>query len=196
MATKDMILDTAYACFLEQGLEGVSLNDIIKHTGLTKGAFYHHFKSKQDLIEAMIGKYLYKRLDDHIQMFEGHGYDARSKLKLMVASITSVRGPVSVNSEEMLKFQRLMFNGLIKNDGLQDNNKKNFHKIHETLVTILEQGVTRGDFRPDIDVDKVACLIHRSMMGTLHQYMVRVIDDLESRLEETLNTIIEMIKIP
>ncbi|WP_248323753.1 MULTISPECIES: TetR/AcrR family transcriptional regulator [unclassified Caballeronia] len=44
------ILEQASILFRERGFSGVSLSEIMKATGLTHGAFYHHFESKEDLI--------------------------------------------------------------------------------------------------------------------------------------------------
>ena len=43
------ILDTAEQLFTEKGYESTSLQDIIVQTGLSKGAIYHHFTSKEDI---------------------------------------------------------------------------------------------------------------------------------------------------
>ena len=48
-ATRKHILSTAALAFAENGYNGVSLNDIVRETGLTKGAFYFHFPSKEAL---------------------------------------------------------------------------------------------------------------------------------------------------
>lgn len=43
------ILDTAERLFIEKGYEHASLQDILDETGLSKGAIYHHFASKEDI---------------------------------------------------------------------------------------------------------------------------------------------------
>lgn len=47
--TRRCILDEAALAFARNGYAGTSLNDVIKATGLTKGAFYFHFPSKEAL---------------------------------------------------------------------------------------------------------------------------------------------------
>ena len=44
------VLRSASRLFRERGLEAVTLDDVMKDAGLTRGAFYGHFKSKDDLI--------------------------------------------------------------------------------------------------------------------------------------------------
>ena len=47
---RERILDTAAQLFRERGFEGIGVADTMKAAGLTHGAFYGHFSSKEDLI--------------------------------------------------------------------------------------------------------------------------------------------------
>ena len=52
--TEQLIISVASKLFLEKGYENTSLNDIIKNLGgLTKGAIYSHFKSKEEIYQAV-----------------------------------------------------------------------------------------------------------------------------------------------
>ncbi|HBA69871.1 MAG TPA: TetR/AcrR family transcriptional regulator [Lachnospiraceae bacterium] len=52
--TVNLILDVASRLFMEKGYEHTSIQDIINHLGgLSKGAIYHHFKSKEDILVAV-----------------------------------------------------------------------------------------------------------------------------------------------
>jgi TetR/AcrR family transcriptional regulator, transcriptional repressor for nem operon len=55
--TKDRILDTAQGLVLEKGFSATSLDDIIRVSGLTKGAFFHHFRSKGDLARQLVERF-------------------------------------------------------------------------------------------------------------------------------------------
>ena len=55
--TVNLILDVAYRLFMEKGYEHTSIQDIIDHLGgLSKGAIYHHFKSKEEIFYAVTDK--------------------------------------------------------------------------------------------------------------------------------------------
>lgn len=62
--TKDVILETAYSMFLYNNYEAVTINCIIKATGLTKGALYHYYASKEDLFKAVVDKYVVENMID------------------------------------------------------------------------------------------------------------------------------------
>ena len=55
--TVDLILDVAFRLFIEKGYEHTSIQDIIDNLGgLSKGAIYHHFKSKEDILVAVTSR--------------------------------------------------------------------------------------------------------------------------------------------
>lgn len=56
--SKRKILEVAERLFLEKGYDDTSISDIVKGLGgMTKGAIYHHFKSKQDIFENILSTY-------------------------------------------------------------------------------------------------------------------------------------------
>ena len=51
------LVDLAERLFLEKGYERTTVNDVIDAAGVSKGAFYHHFRSKEDLLEAIAARF-------------------------------------------------------------------------------------------------------------------------------------------
>jgi len=64
-ATRERILDAAQAMVLDQGFAGVSVEQLIQSLGLTKGAFFHHFRNKNELARSLIRRYA----DEGLQFF-------------------------------------------------------------------------------------------------------------------------------
>ena len=54
--TVQLILDTAARLFTQKGYDRTTLQDIIDATGLSKGAIYHHFASKEAILIAVVEK--------------------------------------------------------------------------------------------------------------------------------------------
>ncbi len=52
--TRQQIIDTAARLFASRGFDGTSMSDLAAAAGLTKGAFYHHFESKDALFFAVV----------------------------------------------------------------------------------------------------------------------------------------------
>ena len=66
-STMTRIHQAAKAEFLEKGFRGASLRNIVKSVGMTTGAFYGYYKSKEELFEALVGEphdYLIGRFKD------------------------------------------------------------------------------------------------------------------------------------
>ena len=70
--TRERILTRAEALVLRQGFAGTSLDDLLKATDLTKGAFFHHFRGKADLARALVEHYR----ANHIALFERFAAEA------------------------------------------------------------------------------------------------------------------------
>jgi TetR/AcrR family transcriptional repressor of nem operon len=56
--TRERILEAAEALVLERGFGGTSVDAVLARTGITKGAFFHHFKSKAALAQALLERYV------------------------------------------------------------------------------------------------------------------------------------------
>ena len=57
LVRKQEVLDAAMHLFATRGYDNTSINDVIAAIGISKGAFYHHFASKEDLVEALAIRY-------------------------------------------------------------------------------------------------------------------------------------------
>lgn len=51
---REELLDAAHALFMARGYDATSVSDVIGAVGLSKGAFYHHFPSKEALLLALV----------------------------------------------------------------------------------------------------------------------------------------------
>jgi TetR/AcrR family transcriptional regulator, cholesterol catabolism regulator len=78
------ILDLAMAAFLRSGYDNVSLNEIISNAGVSKGAFYHWFASKEALIAALAERNAhqgYTLVEDAVNRCTG---DALERLNILL----------------------------------------------------------------------------------------------------------------
>jgi TetR/AcrR family transcriptional repressor of nem operon len=57
VATRGKILDAAQSLILERGYVGMTVDHVLNEVGITKGAFFHHFKSKDALARALLERY-------------------------------------------------------------------------------------------------------------------------------------------
>ncbi len=51
---RNEILDVASELFVQKGFEGTSTNDILEKVGIARGTLYYHFKSKEEILDAIV----------------------------------------------------------------------------------------------------------------------------------------------
>jgi AcrR family transcriptional regulator len=81
--TRDKLFEAAARVFEEQGIGGASIEDIAGAAGFTRGAFYSNFKSKDELIIAM--------LEDHVEQTVRRNLDLLSRHENLADFIESLR---------------------------------------------------------------------------------------------------------
>lgn len=80
--TLEKIVDTSTRLFCEKGYEQTSIQDILDALHLSKGGLYHHFKSKEEILEAVLNKrtqYILDMLHDLIENTEADNGKERLK---------------------------------------------------------------------------------------------------------------------
>lgn len=87
--TVNLILETAMKLFAEKGYEHTSIQDIINNLGgLSKGAIYHHFRSKEDILNAVTEKMSEQSNKMLLEIQNAPGLTGKEKLrKLLVESV-------------------------------------------------------------------------------------------------------------
>lgn len=70
--TRARIVEAAGRLFRRQGYKGVGIDAVMAEAGLTRGGFYAHFKSKEDLLRAVVSEVVFA---DIVRMHERQGQD-------------------------------------------------------------------------------------------------------------------------
>ena len=91
--TVNLILETATRLFVQNGYERTSIQDIINNLGgLSKGAIYHHFKSKEEILIAVTNKMTEKSNKMLFEIRNNPDMTGKEKLKRLLED--SVNRPV------------------------------------------------------------------------------------------------------
>lgn len=141
--TVDKILDAAQELFLTKGYEHTSIQDIIGHLGgLTKGAIYHHFKSKEEILSAVIDRLFEGKGDRVERILADPALTGREKL------IRSTQDSLEDPNQDRL-FQAapdMMKNSWLLAALLEDSF---YNVVPQILQPIVEQGVADGSIVTD-----------------------------------------------
>lgn len=79
MSTREHIINQADTLFYQQGFEATSFGDIAKAVGISRGNFYHHFKTKDDLLDGVITQRL-ARTQAMLDQWQDEGADPRGRI--------------------------------------------------------------------------------------------------------------------
>ncbi len=102
--TKQNILETAMRLFAEKGLENVKVEDVVKEVGVTRGAFYHYFKSREELIAGV----MYKAFEeDNPYLLAGRQKGLNALEKLRFAAKLSLRSHMEMSEGVRLQIKQL-----------------------------------------------------------------------------------------
>ena len=85
LVSRGELIDCAQRLFLSQGYEATTINEVISATGLSKGAFYHHFRSKEDLLEAIADRFAHQSLAFVEALQADTGLGALARLNRLLA---------------------------------------------------------------------------------------------------------------
>lgn len=86
------LLDHALALFLSRGYDHASLNDVIAEAGISKGAFYHYFPSKEALLAALADRFAQQMLAELQDVLNEPGLDPLARLNAFLAKGLKVKG--------------------------------------------------------------------------------------------------------
>jgi len=162
-ATRLNILEKAFELIYVKGYQTTSIDDIIATTQVTKGAFYYHFKNKDEMGIAIINELLKPTLTG------------------------SFIGPLQAGGDPLNAIYALMYNLLMENDFLKveygcpaanlthemtswnaDFNKALNELTHEwtdTMIDLIERGKTDGGIRGDVDARQVTMFVMAGYWG-------------------------------
>ncbi len=135
------LLAAGASLFAEHGYDGTTVEQIIGRAGTSKGGFYHHFQSKDDLLEAMAAQAAEQALRGLDQVVSAPGLDAVQRLNRFLQRGRSDAG----NAREMATYGAIF----------RPENLGLYHRLHRAvsavlvapLARIIEQGRAEGAIR-------------------------------------------------
>ena len=158
---RNQILDAAVATFSRDGLHQTTIEDIRLEAGLSRGAVYHYFKSKEDIIDAIRGRSA--RQAEAIYISRTEAGDAESVLLgLIDSTVSSMVSPTSVDANRLAMF--LWAESLV-NKRIMDGQMPAFKPYLAVLAESVSDAQAEGKVDPGLDPQATARLIAGAMMG-------------------------------
>jgi len=146
---KSELIDCAEALFFAHGYENTTVADIIARAGVSKGGFYHHFASKEELLDALVERWTGQTIAAGLDVLEDNSLDALTKLNRFLArgqqwkvqalpQMRSIHAALFHPLDENL-YQRVMRTAVAA--------------LGPVMTRVVEQGVREGVFdAPDPEI--------------------------------------------
>lgn len=149
---KRELLAIAEKLFLDKGYEQTSIDDILKESGISKGGFYHYFKSKDEILSESINNIIEESIEYLMPIIEDNKLDALEKFKLFM------------RKKSEFQSSRIEYASLLANILQSDITQYKYslimsQKMVEPFAKIIEQGVKEGVFHVDYPHETADILI-------------------------------------
>jgi AcrR family transcriptional regulator len=152
---REQILSAAMECFARNGYRATSIEDIVHESGLSVGAIYSYFASKDELFLALAEKHTAESLEAFRTIYERPGTMAdknRHAVDFFFHQMTA----------ELASYCRVSFEFWTeapKSDALQAERAKLCNTFREFFVWALTEARETGELREDVDTSAAAELI-------------------------------------
>jgi AcrR family transcriptional regulator len=160
---RDQILDAAMRCFARQGYRATSMEDIVRESGLSVGAIYTYFSSKEELFCALADARMEQNVGYIRELFSRPGPFSEK-------SAQAVDFFFGLLSEEQLPYLRLTFEvwvEALKSERLAARNKQRCEHARSFFLWMFKEAQQRDELRDDVDVAAAA-----EVMMALHDGLV------------------------
>lgn len=178
--TKRKIFEAARQLAAEHGIENVSVDSIVEAAGVSKGAFYVHYESKDALIVALVNNYT-NIADMDYKSFLISISDRKSSLDklLLLAERISDFIELNIGFENM----RVLYKAHITKT-IDTTSAMNYgRELYKIFSEILEKGVLGGELREDIPVDSLSKHLVLAIRGVVFEWCIRYPDfDLKEQI--------------
>jgi AcrR family transcriptional regulator len=161
---RDELLDLAATMFAERGLRATTVRDIADSAGILSGSLYHHFSSKEEMVDELLRGFLdwlFMRYEEIVATEPNPLERLKGLFMASFEAIEDRHAQVVIYQDEA---KRLM--GQPRFSYVEERNKEQ----RKMWLALLNQGVDEGYFRPDIDVDLVYRFIRDTTWVSVRWY--------------------------
>ena len=146
---REQILAAATVCFARQGYHATSMDDVVRQSGLSVGAIYTYFPSKEELFLALGDRRTEQTLSYLNELFRRPGPIADKSREAVDYFFRSL-------SDELLPLARVTVEFLAeagKSERIQERQQRRCESIRQFLHWLLSDAQARGELRSDVDID-------------------------------------------
>ncbi|WP_409274678.1 TetR/AcrR family transcriptional regulator [Neobacillus sp. SCS-31] len=148
---RNEILDAADELFAQKGFDGTSTNDILGKVGIARGTLYYHFKSKEDIMDALIDRYSARLLGNAQAIAVDKSIPVVERIIKVVRSMNLSGG----SSQEIMEHIHKPQNALMH----QKIQKVIINGVTPILTGIIQEGIAQGLFSTPYPYESVEMIV-------------------------------------
>ena len=165
--TRAAIITASAALFSQAGYEAASVAQICEQAGVSKGAFYHHFPSKQDLFLAILEDWL-SGLDSRLENARAGDESVPQSLLRMAGTMGEV---FRVASGQLPMFMEFMVRAS-RDQAVWNAAIAPYRRYQRRFAGLISAGQREGSIRADVDPQTAAWALISLAVGILLQGVV------------------------
>ena len=182
--TKLQILDAAMHVFVKSGYNKTTMDDIVSHSGLSKGAIYHYYNSKKDLFLSLIDyweNYFFKNIIDKDLTLSS----ADDLLREITNDVIQ-----TFKTKKHVFLAELEFWSLSNHDiDIRKRTTSLYVKLIDLFKSVIKKGIDEGIFKK-VDLDVASLSVMTSLQGVI---WFSIFEKSNISAEKYLNDVIEFI---
>ncbi|MEE3327845.1 MAG: TetR/AcrR family transcriptional regulator [Myxococcota bacterium] len=187
--TRSALIRAALALFQEEGFDGPSLDAICARAGYTRGAFYVHFKDREDLVAAAMADTLERIVG---RVIDSDSENEASLLRAVLTYIDSTLTPQATRARDDGPRFHQFLEACHRSPRVREVFQETIGKVVAPVGRLVESGQVQGGIRTDISSQDMAGVLILMAMGAL----VAVDVGLDMKLEETRNAALQLLQTP
>ncbi len=171
--TRQRIYETAERLSAARGFSEISVNEIIREAGVSKGAFYFHFPSKDSFFTSLISDYVEKLDTDYEAYLDTFSDDVATGQILcgLVGEIAdAITGQVGVDR------MKAVYKAQLTKDYDTSVVMSYNRGLYTLFSRVLKRGIARGEFRADIQHDELSRQMVTVLRGITYEWCIRYPD--------------------
>lgn len=191
--TRQNLLEVAACLFHQKGYNGTSLSDILNKAEVSKGALYHHFSNKQELLYAVVDELFKNKLLERW----GGVVNAEEPIEAIASIIDSLS--LNATEDEMCSgcpVHNLLAELSSTDEGLRTRISAIFKEHQQIIQAGVELAIERGQAKPETDAKRVALFFMCSLNGMPQMVTSCQCRELFTELTAALADYIRSFKLP
>ena len=178
--------------FLNKGYKEISVNNIIGVCEISKGAFYHHFSSKEELYQEILNRFFFNYFQAANFIYTPE-ISFKEKLQHFVNSFLSPYDELSkiTSRNDLIPYFRFLFQAAANNETIKYKVNKHFYKKAYYLAQILQD--EKKDFKIELSIKPIARQLLAIILGITILDGINDATNIKTNLNESIEVYLKLL---